>query len=159
MTSAATDHIPFQAKVASASARPVARTPRESFLHAVVLLTILSIIGCSPRADAPPPSPASSALGSGGSGAASISADPNPVPAGPDKFGTTKVTWDTGDGTVGEVYVSVNGQPEKLFAGNRPNGSLEAPWIGKGDHEFRLYAGKEHKTVLASVKVIRAKRE
>jgi len=87
----------------------------------------------------------------------SITATPNPVPAGEGKFGTTTVTWDTGDGSIGEVYVSVNGAAEKLFAGNRSKGSLEAAWIGKGDHEFRLYAGKEHKTLLASVRVTRNK--
>ena len=89
--------------------------------------------------------------------APSITATPNPVPAGETKFGTTTVTWDTGDGSIGEVYVSVNGAAEKLFAGNRSKGSLAAAWIGKGEHEFRLYAGKEHKTLLASVRVTRSK--
>src|SRR5437899_8368797 len=42
-------------------------------------------------------------------GAPTITATPNPVPAGEGKFGTTTVTWDTGDGSIGEVYVSVNG--------------------------------------------------
>lgn len=86
----------------------------------------------------------------------SITATPNPVPAGEGKFGTTTITWDTGDGSIGQVYVSVNGAAEKRFAGG-PKGSMEAPWIGKGDHDFRLYAGKEHKTLLASVRVTRNK--
>ena len=89
------------------------------------------------------------------SGRPQITATPNPVPAGTEKLGTTTITWDTGDGSVGEVYVSDNGKAEKLFAGNRRNGALEAKWIGKGEYEFRLYAGKEHKTILASVKVTR----
>lgn len=88
-------------------------------------------------------------------GGPQISASPNPVPAGNEKFGKTTISWDTGDGSVGEVYVSVNGAPEKLFAGDRSKSSLEAAWIGKGEHEFRLYAGKEHKKGLASVKVTR----
>src|SRR5438270_281423 len=58
-----------------------------------------------------------------------VTASPNPVPAGPDKFGATTVTWDTGDGTPGEVYVTVNGEAEKLFAGGQVKGSLAAPWI------------------------------
>ena len=90
-------------------------------------------------------------------GTATISASPNPVPAGSEKFGKTTVTWDTGDGSVGQVYVSVNAKEEKLFADNRPKGTQEAAWIGKGEYEFRLYAGKEHKTMLASVKVRRDK--
>jgi hypothetical protein len=89
--------------------------------------------------------------------APSITASPNPVPAGTEKFGTTTITWDTGDGSIGEVYVSVNGAAERLFAGNRSKGTLAAPWIGKGEHDFRLYAGTQHKTLLASVRVTRSK--
>lgn len=119
------------------------------------ILLMLLTAGCTQRADTPVPNSVVPAT-SGQTGSATISADPNPVPAGPDKFGKTKVSWDTGDGSIGEVYVSINGQTEKLFAGNRAKGTLEAPWIGsKGTYEFRLYAGKEHKTVLASVKVTR----
>lgn len=83
-----------------------------------------------------------------------ISADPNPVPApAVGKLGKTTVSWNTGNGSVGEVYVSHNGQSEKRFAGNRATGSLESPWIGKGVYEFRLYAGKDHNALLATVKV------
>ena len=90
--------------------------------------------------------------------AATITASPNPVPPGPD-FGTTTISWNTGDGTIGEVYLAENDKPEKLFAGERSQGVLETPWIGAGGiYEFRLYAGKEHKKLLASVKVVRAER-
>ena len=117
-------------------------------LQTACLVVLLACAGCSQSKTTPPAAAVS---------APSITASPNPVPAGPGKFGTTTITWDTGDGSLGDVYVSVNGAPEKLFAGQRKKGSLEAAWIGKGDHEFRLYAGKEHKTVLASVKVTRSK--
>lgn len=90
-------------------------------------------------------------------GGPQISAAPNPVPAGSEKFGKTTISWNTGDGSVGDVYVAANGAPEKLFAGKRPKGSMDAAWIGKGEYEFRLYAGTEHKTVLATVKVTRLK--
>jgi hypothetical protein len=122
--------------------------PWSRILPVVCLAVLLICAGCS-QGKAPPPAATASPP--------SITASPNPVPAGPTKFGTTTVTWDTGDGSLGDVYVSVNGAPEKLFAGQRKKGSLEAAWIGKGEHEFRLYAGKEHKTVLASVKVTRSK--
>ena len=123
--------------------------PWTNILRVACLAGVLIWAGCSQnQTKSPTASPASGP---------SIAASPNPVPAGSTKFGTTTVTWDTGDGSIGEVYVSVNGKDEKLFAGNRAKGSLDAPWIGKGDHEFRLYAGKEHKTVLASVKVTRSK--
>jgi len=84
----------------------------------------------------------------------SIVASPNPVAAGKG-FGKTTITWSTGDGTVGQVYLAEGANPEKLFA-EGPKGSQEAPWIGVGTtYEFRLYKGKEHKQSLASVKVTR----
>jgi hypothetical protein len=87
-----------------------------------------------------------------------ITANPNPPPAGTAKFATTTISWNTGDGSLGEVYVSVSGGPEKKFSGALAKGSQEAAWIGKGDYEFRLYAGKQHKTLLAAVKVTRNKK-
>ena len=46
------------------------------------------------------------------------------------------------------------GQTEMLFGGLAPHGSQAAKWIGKGGkYEFKLYAGKEHSKVLASVTV------
>lgn len=129
--------------------------------HARVLIAVVLLLGaapvwfgCSSQKTSAPPGTTPNATPAGGS--AKISADPNPVPAGTERFGKTTITWDTGDGSVGEVFVSTNGAEEKLFAGNRAKGSLEAAWIGKGEYEFRLYAGKEHKTVLASVKVVKA---
>jgi hypothetical protein len=87
-------------------------------------------------------------------GPPTITANPNPVPAGPEK-GTTNITWTTGNGSVGQVYVS-DGKREKLFA-TGSEGSKEAPWIQAGiTHEFTLYAGKEHKEVLGSVTVTRS---
>jgi hypothetical protein len=52
--------------------------------------------------------------------------------------------------------MSKDGGPEKLFAGLAPRGSQDAAWIAQGQYEFRLYAGKEHQKVLASVTVTRA---
>jgi hypothetical protein len=88
-------------------------------------------------------------------GAASIQAQPNPVPAG-EGLGTTTIVWKTGDGSQGQVYVSEDGGEDKLFDSGT-NGSTQAPWIRTGSiYEFRLYAGSDHKTMLASVKVTRA---
>jgi hypothetical protein len=48
------------------------------------------------------------------------------------------------------VYVSENGQAEKLFASGS-EGSQDAPWIRPGGtYEFRLYAGTGHSQRLAS---------
>ena len=82
-----------------------------------------------------------------------IKADPNSVvvPEGM-KWGTTTVSWDTGDGSSGQVFLAVKGQPEKLFGGLAPHGSQKADWIAKGgEYEFRLYADKETTKLLASV--------
>src|ERR1051326_4869403 len=72
---------------------------------------------------------------------------PELVPVGK-IVGVTEVTWDTGDGIEGEVYVSVNGEAESLFASGS-SGSKEAPWILSGStYQFRLYAGIAHERLL-----------
>jgi hypothetical protein len=84
--------------------------------------------------------------------AATISASPNPVATG-DGPGTTTVTWNTGDASAGQAFVSEDGGAETLFASG-PAGSVAAPWIQAGKtFEFRLYAGTEHATVLANTQV------
>ena len=98
----------------------------------------------SPEANVSPANPAASS--------ATVTASPNPVPIteGP---GTTTITWNTGDGTAGQVYVSEDGAPETLFAANA-TGSAPAPWIQAGKtFEFRLYAGTEHTKLLAKTQV------
>jgi len=83
---------------------------------------------------------------------ATITASPNSVSAS-EGVGITTITWDTGDGTAGQVYVSVDSGPEAVFAGG-PSGSAPAQWIQVGrTYDFRLYAGTEHTTVLAKTQV------
>jgi hypothetical protein len=82
-----------------------------------------------------------------------IKANPNPVATG-EGPGKTTISWDTsGKASWGQIYVSPDGKPEKLFAeGER--GSKEAPWIQASmTYEFRFYAGTERKTLLDSVEV------
>ena len=86
--------------------------------------------------------------------AATIIADPNPVRLGPTNRGTTRLRWDTADGTVGQVYGSYNDKPEQLIADNQTAGSKDFPWIDRGNvYTFRLYAGKTREKLLASVTV------
>src|SRR5688572_9236180 len=81
-----------------------------------------------------------------------LTATPNPVPKGTGP-GATTLTWGTEDKSFNQVYVSVDDGPEKLVAQGGP-GSQEVPWIHPGArYKFRLYAGKEHQTVLATVEV------
>ena len=86
---------------------------------------------------------------------ATISASPNPVPAG-SGTGTTTVSWTTGDGSAGQVYVCESGQAEKLWSDKTPQGSAGAPWIQAGtSYEFRLYDAA-HAKLLSKVVVTRA---
>jgi hypothetical protein len=85
---------------------------------------------------------------------ATIKATPNPVPAG-SGMGTTTISWTTGDGSEGEVYVSESGQAERLFASKTPQGSGDAPWVQAGvSYEFRLYDAA-HAKLLGKVVVTR----
>lgn len=87
---------------------------------------------------------------------ANITATPNPVPAGGGP-GTTTLSWNTGDGSVGQVYVSVDGKPETLFAQDAKK-SKDAAWIRAGaTYEFRLYAGLDRAKLLNKVVVTREK--
>ena len=98
------------------------------------------------------PTPQPAAVPSTGSGA-TITATPNPVPAGSGP-GATTISWDTGDGSKGQIYFAVNNGTEKKWFDNAVRGSQEAPWINKGAvYEFRLYAGQSREKLLASVKV------
>jgi hypothetical protein len=76
------------------------------------------------------------------------------VPDGPG-LGTTTISWTTGDGSPGQVYVSDTGGMEGLFA-TGGEGAQEAPWIhADAAYTFRLYAGTGRKKLLAAVAVTR----
>jgi hypothetical protein len=81
-----------------------------------------------------------------------LRADPNPVPAGTGP-GKTTIFWQTADQSVGEVYVW-DGKEERLFA-RGSKGSSDAPWIGTGSTEFRLYNPRDRTKVLARLVVNR----
>jgi tRNA (mo5U34)-methyltransferase len=85
-----------------------------------------------------------------------LSASPNPAPASASDWpGKTIISWDTADGSIGSVFLSVNGGTEALFADGR-RGSAPAHWIDAGSHyEFRLY-NSDHTELLARVGVTRA---
>ena len=85
-----------------------------------------------------------------------LTASPNPVPAD-EGAGNTTISWDTADGSIGKVFVSINEGQEMLFADGRC-GSASAHWIDSGSsYEFRLY-NPDHTELLASVVVRRTNR-
>jgi len=118
----------------------------------ISFLSALALSGCvDVHAQAPPNSPQSSAP------AHYIKASPNPVPSGAGP-GTTTITWKTGDGSDGFVYVSTDGGAEVLFA-RSPSGSAVADWIGRASvYEFRLYGASSPRTLLARA-TVRAERD
>ena len=83
-----------------------------------------------------------------------IAADPNPVPAGPG-LGRTRISWTTLDKDDAEVFVSMDGGSERLFA-HGPTGSIEVRWIATGSsYEFRLYSRDASRRLLAKTIVKR----
>jgi hypothetical protein len=85
-----------------------------------------------------------------------LSASPNPVPAGDisKPVGSTTITWDTGNGAIGDLYVKVDREPEKFMV-RGASGTHEVRWIQFDCiYEFRLYAKKRSK-LLAKLEVTR----
>ncbi len=126
--------------------------PTRSLIRSLngILFLILSVVtGCS----SPPPSPSGTGKQLPGQQArGTITADPNPVPT-TGGLSTTRISWDTGDGSWGQVFLSAAGGAEQLFV-EGPKGVQDAPWISLGAvYEFRLYAEREHRVVLSAVKV------
>ena len=67
----------------------------------------------------------------------------------------TTITWDTGDDTIGYVYVSSSDREASLFA-RFPQGSRAANWIQTGiRYRFRLCHGTERGKLLTETTVTR----
>ena len=81
----------------------------------------------------------------------SISATPERVAINIER-GSTEIRWDTGDQSVGFVFVSVNGGKPGLFA-TASKGSRVLSWIGVGSYVFELCGDAERQTLLAGVTV------
>ena len=130
------------------TAKQILRWTVSSFLAPLLVANIL--MGCNASTNSPSASPVAS-------GQPVITAAPNPVPAGGGK-GETTITWRMADDSVGQVYVSVNGKKERLFAVG-PSGSKVAPWIDTGaTYTFYLVPKGEKGKHLAEVQVTRVRR-
>src|SRR5437773_4880200 len=66
--------------------------------------------------------------------------------------GSTEIRWNTGDGSRGFVFVSVNGGKPGLFA-EGSKGSRVVSWIRVGSYVFELCGDAERRTLLATVTV------
>ena len=69
-----------------------------------------------------------------------------------DGSGSTEIEWDTGNGSMGFVFVTEDGGKPVLFA-NGSRGNQVAPWIGKHSYVFELYGDDQRQTLLAKVTV------
>lgn len=66
--------------------------------------------------------------------------------------GSTEIEWDTGNGSIGFVFVTEeDGKPGAFASGSR--GTQVAPWIGTHSYIFELYGDDQRKTLLAKVTV------
>ena len=66
--------------------------------------------------------------------------------------GSTEIRWDTGNGSVGFVFITENDRKPVLFA-TGPKGSRVVPWIRARSYVFELYSDDERRTLLAAVTV------
>lgn len=81
-----------------------------------------------------------------------ITASVNPVLVGSSGTGTTKISWFNG----GEIYVSVDGESDSLFAIAAAPASQDAPWIQSGHtYTFTAYhIGTNKIAPLGEVRVV-----
>jgi hypothetical protein len=90
-------------------------------------------------------------------GTARITATPERVKVS-DGPANTSIAWNTGNGSMGFVFVTANGRPPVLVAtGNE--GSRAISWIRRGTYVFELYGDAERRTLLASINVSGVARE
>ena len=94
---------------------------------------------------------ASDSNSEGVSGSAVITAKPERVTFS-NGSGSTQIEWDTGNGSMGFVFVTEDGGKPVLFA-NGSRGNQVVPWIGKHSYVFELYGDDQRQTLLAKVTV------
>jgi hypothetical protein len=66
--------------------------------------------------------------------------------------GSIDIAWNTGDRSMGYVFVTANGRPPALVA-KGSEGSRVISWIRTGSYVFELYGDAERRTLLATVTV------
>jgi hypothetical protein len=66
--------------------------------------------------------------------------------------GSSEIQWDTGNGSMGFVFVTEIGRTPVLFA-KGARGNRLAPWIKRNRYLFELYGDNERRTLLAKVTV------
>jgi hypothetical protein len=77
-----------------------------------------------------------------------VSATPTVVQIASGSLGTTSIRWQVYNAARGDVYVSMDGAQQRLFASGT-SGTQSAPWIQVGHtYDFRLYANGAYVNVV-----------
>jgi len=119
---------------------------------AVVAICLGFYSATAPTLRAVPQRDASGGDSDGISEQAIIKATPERVPVS-DGSGSTEIEWDTGNGSIGFVFVTEVGGKPVLFA-NASRGKEVVPWIGKHTYAFELYGDDQRQRLLAKVTVL-----
>jgi hypothetical protein len=125
--------------------------PKPHLVIAAVAVCVAMYLGTAPTLRAVPQQNASGSNLERVSRASVITAKPERVTLS-DGSGSTEIDWDTGNGSMGFVFVTEDGGKPVLFA-NGSQGKEVAPWIGKHSYVFELYGDDQRQTLLAKVTV------
>jgi hypothetical protein len=125
--------------------------PKPRPAMAGVAMCIAMYLGIAPTLRAAPQQNISGSNSERLSRTAIITAKPERVTLS-DGRGSTKIEWDTGNGSMGFVFVTEDGGKSVLFA-NGSRGNKVAPWIGTHSYVFELYGDDQRQTLLAKVTV------
>ncbi len=129
----------------SSARRPTAR--RRPVVRAVVMAAFLGAAGIVEVAA----QTATDTKPGQTSGAPVITANPEHVTI-TGGSGSTEIHWDTGNGSMGFVFVTGSDQKPVLFASG-PKGSQLVPWIRSARYVFELHGDQDRRTLLATATV------
>src|SRR4029077_2501972 len=118
--------------------------PKLRSVIATVALCVAMYSGTAPTLRAAPQQNVSGNNSERVSGPAVITAKPERVTFG-EGSGSTEIEWDTGNGSMGFVFVTEDGGKPVLFA-NGSRGNQVVPWIGKRSYVFELYDDNQRQT-------------
>ncbi|HJY19831.1 MAG TPA: hypothetical protein VJ278_01470, partial [Chthoniobacterales bacterium] len=125
--------------------------PKPRSVIAAVAACVAMYLGTAPMLRAAPQQNISGSNSDRVSRAPVITAKPERVTLS-DGSGSTEVVWDTGNGSMGFVFVTEDGGEPVLFA-NGSRGNQVVSWIGKHSYVFELYRDDQRQTLLARVTV------
>ena len=125
--------------------------PKVRTVVGAIAVCVALYSGTAPILRAAPQQSLSGSNSDGVSPAPVITAKPERVMLS-DGTGSTEIKWDTGNGSLGFVFVTEEGGKPLLFA-NGSRARQVAPWIKNHSYVFELYGDDRRQTLLAKVTV------